>query len=162
MTLPGQPKTIKSSGNRREPRLLRKLGYSIAALAAIVLLVPAARFIYHTKTETFSLTYFPGNTYAPVRDLPGVDEHGEPRVVLVRRKGQMECFDVFYSQKLNDLLEANPSRRVNITYRVFYRFGRPFWIETLDVAGLGIEPDISRFSVQGSHRTGNTKPGECF
>jgi hypothetical protein len=162
MTLSGQPKTIESSGNRREPRLPRKLGYSVAVVAAIILLVSAARFIYHTKTETFSLAYFPGNTYAPARELPGVDEHGEPRVVLVRRTGQIECFDVFYSQKLRDLLQASPSRRVNITYRVFYRFGHSFWIETLDVAGLGIEPSTSRFSVRGNYRTGNTTPGECF
>ena len=55
---------------------------------------------------------------------------------------------LLFSQKLKTwLLEASPSRRAEITYRVRYRF-HPFWIETLDVAGLGIEPGME--AVYGS------------
>ena len=138
------------------------LGTAVAAVAAIILLVPAARFVYHTETETFSLTYFPGDSYTPVRPLPAADEHGEPRVVLVRRAGDIECFDVFYSQELKDLLQGAPSGRVSVTYRVRYRFGHPFWVETLDVAGLGIKPSTSRYGTQGSYRAGNVSPAGCF
>ena len=79
----------------------------------------------------------------------------------MRRSGQIECFDVLYSRELKELMEASPSRRAEMTYRVRYRF-RPFWIETLDVAGLGIEPSRSPYTVQGVHRNGNVSPGECF
>jgi len=135
---------------------------AVAAVAAIILLVPAARFVYHTKIETFSLTYFPGDSYFPVRPLPTADEHGEPRVVLVRKAGYIECFDIFYSRELKDLLQGTPSGRVGVTYRVRYRFSHSFWVETLDVAGLGIKPSTSRYATQGSYRAGNVSPAGCF
>jgi hypothetical protein len=74
----------------------------------------------------------------------------------------MECFDVFYSHTLKEVVETTPSQRIQVNYRVRYRFGHSFWIETLDVAGLGIEPSTSRYTVRGAYRTGDTAPGECF
>jgi hypothetical protein len=143
---------------------IQKSGYraAFAALATLLLLIPAAHFVYHTRAKTFSLTYFPDNLYPPAGALPTADEHGGPRVVLVRRAGQVECFDVYYSQKLKQLLEATAAGRIQIVYRVSYRFGRPFWIETMDVGGLGIEPVTSRYTVKGTYRTGKVSPGECF
>ena len=152
-----------STGNRPGGRRIRTgLAYAIFAAIAVIALVPISWFVYHTRTESFALTYFPGDSYASARNFPTVDERGEPRVVLVRKVGEIECFDVFYSQKLKDLLQASSSGQVRVNYRVFYRFGHPFWIETLGVAGLGIEATTSRYAVKGSRRTGNTSPGECF
>jgi hypothetical protein len=133
----------------------------ITALVGIAVVVYAIFFGYYTRTKTFWLTYFPDNTYQPARNLPNVDGQGQPKVVMVRRSGQIECFDVFYSRKLKELLEASPSRGAAITYRVRYRL-HPFWIETLDVAGLGIEPSTSPYTVRGVYRNGNVGPGECF
>jgi len=116
---------------------------------------------YYTRTKIFWLTYFPDDTYQPARTFPNVDGRGEPKVVMVRRSGQIECFHVFYSGKLKELLEASPSRRATVTYRVRYRL-HPVWIETLDVAGLGIEPGTSPYTVQGSNRNGDVGPGTCF
>jgi hypothetical protein len=138
-----------------------KGGGYFAAVIGTAIVVYAIFFGYYTKTETFWLTYFPDNTYQPASNLPNVDGQGQPKVVMVRRSGQIECFDVFYSRRLEELLEASPSRRAAITYRVRYRL-HPFWIETLDVAGLGIEPGTSPYTVQGAHRNGNVGPGECF
>lgn len=112
--------------------------YCAAVIGATIVLC-AIFFGYFTRTKTFSLTYFPDDTYEPARHFPLVDGQGQPRVVMVRESGQIECFDIFYSRKLKELLEANPTRRVAITYRVRYRL-HPVWIETVDVAGLGIEP----------------------
>jgi hypothetical protein len=166
MTITGRPTSFESDRSRRQPRfggmIGSKVGYVIATLVGIILLIMAARFVYHTRIETFFLTYFPGNNYAAARDLPTFDERGEPRIVLVRTAGHIECFDVYYSLGLWNLLQANPSSRVRVTYRVRYRFGHPFWIETLDVAGLGVEPTTSRFSMRGSRREGNVSPAECF
>jgi hypothetical protein len=133
----------------------------ITALIGTAVVVYAIFFGYYTRTETFWLTYFPDNTYQPASNLPNVDGQGQPKVVMVRRSGQIECFDVFYSRKLKELLQASPSRSAAITYRVSYRL-HPFWIETLDVAGLGIEPSTSPYTIRGAHRSGNVAPGECF
>ena len=133
----------------------------ITALIGTAVVVYAIFFGYYTRTKTFWLTYFPDNTYQPASNFPNVDGQGQPKVVMVRRSGQIECFDVFYSRKLKELLEASPSRRAAITYRVRYRL-HPFWIETLDVAGLGIEPSTSPYTVRGAYRNGNVGPGECF
>ena len=133
----------------------------ITALIGTAVLVYAIFFGYYTRTKTFWLTYFPDNTYQPASNLPNVDGQGQPKVVMVRRSGQIECYDVFYSRKLKELLEASPSGRAAITYRVRYRL-HPFWIETLDVAGLGIEPSTSPYTVQGAYRNGNVGPRECF
>jgi hypothetical protein len=132
------------------------------ALVAVLLLIPLAHFIYHRKVETFALTWYPGDSYRPALGLPKVGDHGEPRVVLVRRSGLIDCFDVLYSQELEGLLQTSP-RQVNITYRISYRFGRPIWIEVLDVAGLGPAVSTSRYTVVGaSYRTGDVKPEGCF
>ena len=128
-----------------------KRGGYFAAVIGTAAVVYAIFFAYYARTETFWLTYFPDNTYQPASNLSNVDGQGQPKVVMVRRSGQIECFDVFYSRKLKELLEASSSRRAAITYRVRYRL-HPFWIETLDVAGLGIEPATSPYSVQGAHR----------
>jgi hypothetical protein len=133
----------------------------IATVVGTVLAVFLIFFGYYSRTETFWLTYFPDDTYPPASNLPNVDGQGQPKVVMVRRSGQIECFDVFYSHKLKELLEANPSQRAAITYRVRYRL-RPLWIETLDVAGLGIQPSTSPYSVRGAYRKGNVDPGNCF
>ena len=138
-----------------------KRGGYFAAVIGTAMIVYAIFFGSYTRTKTFWLTYFPDDTYQPANNLPDVDGLGQPKVVMVRRSGQIECFDVFYSRKLKELLEASPSRRAAITYRVWFRL-HPFWIETLDVAGLGIEPSTSPYSVQGTHRNGNVGPGECF
>jgi hypothetical protein len=132
----------------------------ISALIAMAV-VYLVFFGYYTKTETFWLSYFPDDTYQPASTLPRVDGQGRPKVVMVRRLGQIECFDVFYSRNLKELLESSPSKRVTITYRVRYRL-RPFWIETLDVAGLGVEPSTSPYTARGAYRMGNVGPGECF
>lgn len=138
----------------------RRIVWSVGLFgAAIVIYV--VFFGYYTKTETFWLTYFPNNTYQPTSDFPNVDGSGQPKVVMVRRAGQIECYDVFYSRKLKELLETGSSRRVEITYRVRYRL-RPFWVEPLDVAGLGIEPSTSPYSVRGTYRKGTVDPGKCF
>jgi len=132
------------------------------ALVGTVAIVWLILFGYRMRTEIFWLTYFPDNTYQPTGNLPNVDGKGQPKVVMVRKSGQIECFDVFYSRRLRELLEASSSRRASITYRVRYRLGRPFWIETLDVAGLGIEPSTSPYSVRGAYRQGKVGPGSCF
>jgi hypothetical protein len=136
--------------------------YVTACLAGITVVVLLVLFGYRTRTETLSLTYFPDNAYQPTSNLPEVDGRGQPKVVMVRRSGQIECFDVFYSRKLREFMEAAPSRQAAITYRVRYRMGRPFWIETLDVAGLGAEPAMSLYGVRGVYRTGNVGAGNCF
>ena len=138
-----------------------KCGGYFAAVIGTAIIVYAIFFGYYTRTKSFWLTYFPGNTYQPASNLPNVDAQGQPKVVMVRRSGQIECFDVFYSRRLKELLEAGPSRRASVTYRVRYRL-HPFWIETLDVAGLGIEPSTSPYTVRGAYRRGNLAPGECF
>jgi hypothetical protein len=68
-------------------------GYFAALIVAIV--VYAIFFGYYTRTKTFPLTYFPDNTYQPASNLPNVDGQGQPKVVMVRRSGRIECFDVF-------------------------------------------------------------------
>jgi hypothetical protein len=133
----------------------------ITALIATAVVLYAIFFGYYTRTKTFWLTYFPDNTYQPASNLPNFDGQGNPKVVMVRRSGQIECFDVFYSRKLQELLKASPSRSVAITYRIRYRL-HPFWVEPLDVAGLGIEPSTSPYTVRGAYRSGNVGPGECF
>jgi hypothetical protein len=133
----------------------------ISALIAAAVVVYLIFFGFYTRTETFWLTYFPDDTYQPASKLPDVDGKGHPKVVMVRRSGQIECFDVFYSHKLKERLEANPSHRAAITYRVRYRL-RPFWIETVDVAGLGVEPSTSPYTARGEYRKGNVDPGNCF
>jgi hypothetical protein len=133
----------------------------ILGIVTVVGVVYTLFFGYYTRTKIFWLTYFPNDTYQPASSLPSVDGLGQPKVVMVRRSGQVECFDVFYSRKLKELMEASPSRRAAITYRVKYRL-QPFWIETLDVAGLGIEPTISPYTVRGTYRNGNVGPGACF
>ena len=138
----------------------KRRGY-FAAVIATAIVVYAIFFGYYTRTNTFWLTYFPDNTYQPASTLPNVDGRGQPKVVMVRRSGQIECFDVFYSRRLRELLETSSSRRAAVTYRVRYRF-HPFWVETLDVAGLGIEPSTSPYTVRGAYRNGNISPGECF
>ena len=138
-----------------------KRGGYFAAVIGAAIVVYAIFFGYYTKTETFWLTYFPDNTYQPASNLPNVDGQGQPKVVMVRRSGQIECFDVLYSHKLKELLEASPSRSATITYRVRYRL-HPLWIETVDVAGLGIEPSTSPYTVRGAYRKGNVGPAECF
>jgi len=138
-----------------------KRGGYFAAVIGTAVVVYVIFFGYYARTETFWLTYLPDNTYQPASNLPNVDGQGQPKVVMVRRSGQVECFDVFYSRKLKERLEANPSRRAAITYRVRYRL-HPFWIETPDVAGLGIEPGTSPYTVRGAYRNGNVGPGECF
>jgi hypothetical protein len=138
-----------------------KRGSCFVAVLATAIVVYTIFVGYYTRTETFWLTYFPDNTYQPTINLPNVDRQGRPKVVMVRTAGQIECFDVFYSRKLKELLEASASRRAVITYRVKYRL-HPFWIETLDVAGLGIEPSTSPYMVRGAYRNGNVGPGECF
>jgi hypothetical protein len=138
-----------------------KRGGYFAAVIGTAVVVYVIFFGYYARTETFWLTYLPDNTYQAASNLPNVDGQGQPKVVMVRRSGQVECFDVFYSRKLKEQLEANPSRRAAITYRVRYRL-HPFWIETPDVAGLGIEPGTSPYTVRGAYRNGNVGPGECF
>jgi len=137
-----------------------KWGYLVAVIGTAIV-VYAIFFGYYTRTKTFWLTYFPDNTYQPASNLPNVDGQGQPKVVMVRRSGQIECFDVFYSRKLKERLEASPARGATITYQVRYRL-HPFWIETVDVAGLGIEPSTSPYTVRGAYRNGNAGPGECF
>ncbi len=139
----------------------KRSGYLAGVLGIAIALIYVSLFGYYTRTKTFLLTYFPDNTYKPANSLPNVDGRGEPKVVMVRRSGSIECYDVFYSQKLKARLEANPSLRAAITYRVRYRF-HPLWIETLDVAGLGNEPGMSPYTVQGTSRPGDVDHGECF
>jgi hypothetical protein len=141
---------------------LKNICYVAAILAGIAVVVLLVLFGYRTRTETLSLTYFPDNTYQPASNLPDVDERGQPKVVMVRRSGQADCFDVFYSNKLREFMEAAPSRQAAITYRIRYRMGRPFWVETLDVAGLGAEPTASPYSVRGAYRTGDVGVRNCF
>jgi hypothetical protein len=138
-----------------------KRGGDVAAVTGTVLVACVIFLGYYSRTKTYWLTYFPDNTYPPASSFPNADGQGQPKVVMVRRSGQIECFDVFYSRKLKELLEASPSRRAPITYRIKYRL-HPFWIETLDVAGLGIEPSTSPYSLQGTHRNGDVAAGECF
>jgi hypothetical protein len=139
----------------------KRNGYRVAVIGIAIVLIYAGFFGYYTRTRTFSLTYFPDNTYMPTKSLPNFDGRGEPKVVMVRRSGPIECFDVFYSHQLKQLLEAGSSGSASITYRVRYRF-HSFWIETLDVAGLGIEPSTSPYGVRGAYRNGNVDPGDCF
>jgi hypothetical protein len=133
----------------------------IPGIAFLVITAGLFFLPFRKRTETLQLWYFPGNSYAPTNELAPADEQGKPKVVLVRKVGQMDCYDVFYSQKLQQLLGREPSKPVNVTYRVNYRFGKLFWIETLDVAGLGIEPITSR-SISGSVRTGDVAPRDCY
>ena len=137
---------------------MRKLVFYMAFLAVVL---ASFLFLFKSRTETLQLWYFPGSSYAPTNELALLDEQGRPKVVLVRKAGQVECFDVFYSQKLQQSLEREPSKPARVTYRVSYRFGKSFWIETLDVAGLGIEPITNR-NISGSFRTGGVSPGDCF
>ena len=137
---------------------MRKLVFYMAFLAVVL---ASFLFLFKSRTETLQLWYFPGSSYAPTNELAPLDEQGRPKVVLVRKAGQVECFDVFYSQKLQQSLEREPSKPAHVTYRVSYRFGKSFWIETLDVAGLGIEPITNR-NISGSFRTGGVSPGDCF
>jgi hypothetical protein len=151
-------KDLNRGGHCFNAKAVRGIFYA----AVLGLAVTSPFLVTRTRSETFQLTYFPANTYQPTSALPAVDEQGRPKVVLVRRVGQIECHDVFYSQELKDLLERTPLHQAQVTYRVNYRFGRPFWIETLDVAGLGVGPITQGPSVSGSFRTGDVPPGNCF
>jgi len=139
----------------------RGRGLYITAVIGAAIVGYVILFGYYTRTKTFWLTYFPDNTFQPASNLPDLDGQGQPKVVLVRGSGQIQCFEVFYSRKLKEVLEASPSRRAAVTYQVKYRL-HPFWIETLDVAGLGIEPSTSPYTVRGAYRNGPVAFGDCF
>lgn len=138
-----------------------KQGGYIGPVIGTGIVIYAIFFGYYTRTKTFWLTYFPDNVYQPASNLPSGDGERQPKVVMVRRSGRIECFDVFYAHKLKELLEASPTQRAAITDRVRYRL-HPFWIETLDVAGLGIEPLTRPYTVRGAYRNGEVGPGACF
>jgi len=163
MTTAANPRSFETHQGHARPKSRRAAWHIGAALVVVLLLIPLVHFIYHRKIETFALTWYPNDSYRPALHLPKVGDNGEPSVVLVRRSGLMDCFDVLYSQELDRLLRSTPSRQVNTTYRISYRFGRPIWIEVLDVNGLGPTVSTSRYTVVGaSYRTGNVSPGECF
>jgi hypothetical protein len=132
----------------------------VLLLAAIVALGFLAHFVHHKKRVTYLMTWYPGNTYWPARDLPDTNQfdpalkHGEPKVVLVREANGIQCYEVYYSRKLEKLLENTPSRQVSVTYLLNYRFGKPSWIEFVDTAGLG--------PVVGEEFGGQVGHGECF
>lgn len=77
---------------------------------------------------------------------------GNPKVVLVRTVGSLECFEVCYSAELARLVKENPAQPIRATYRVSVRFGWPDWIETLETAGI---PNL--MGTGGQHGR-----GECF
>src|SRR5262249_40311410 len=74
----------------------------IAAVFVLVILLIGAliRYAYTTRVETFYYTWYPGNSYAPARSWPQVSEQGDPKVVLVRPRGSIECFEIYYSKPL--------------------------------------------------------------
>src|SRR5215469_5539457 len=93
---------IWTDGNRDVIlRAMRKIAFYVALLAVALV---SFFFLFKSRTETLWLWYLPGNSYAPTNELASVDEQGRPKVVLARKVGQVECFDVFYSQKLQQSL----------------------------------------------------------
>ena len=138
---------------------MRKLAKVVLVLT-IVALSFLAHFVHHKKRVTYRMTWYPGNTYKPARDIPETNPfrarptYGEPKVVLVREANGIQCYEVYYSRKLEKLLEDTPSRQVSVTFLVSYRFGKPYWIEPVDTAGLGTRV-VEEFGGQLGH-------GECF
>jgi hypothetical protein len=147
----------------RPPEQLRNVGRPSSTIRRIVIVVIATGLILffayefeHATQMAFVLTWFPGDSYVPARIFPEISPDGEPKIVLVRKNDSVECYEILYSRLLESALEKSPSREVNITYVVRFRFGRPYWIETVDVAGLGIRPTSSY------DKFGQTGRGECF
>src|SRR5437870_6520304 len=121
-------------------RMLVKASLLLTAIVALGFLV---HFVHHKKRVTYLMTWYPGNTCWPARHFTETNPfraqatYGEPKVVLVREANGIQCYAVYYSRKLEELLEHTPSRQVSVTYLVSYRFGKPSRIEPVDTAGLG-------------------------
>ena len=130
----------------------RRLWLRFFAAVCVLLAIGLLYLAHHTRVESFYYRWYPGNTYVPARQFPDLDVKGLPKVVLVRSVGPTECFAVYYSKEFEALLEKDPSRPVKVTYRVSVRFGWPYWIETLETAGMP--------NVMGN--TGQHGRGECF
>ena len=77
----------------------KRSGYLAFVIGMAIALIYVSLFGYYTRTKTFWLTYFPGNTYKPANRLPNVDGRGPTKVVMVRRSGAIECYNIFYSPK---------------------------------------------------------------
>lgn len=120
----------------------------------MVLLLAFLFFWKHDKVETVYYTWYPGNSYDDqyIESFPARDVGGEPRIVLVRKVGNIDCTAVYYSNELEVLLEKASSRQVKVTYRVTMKFGRTSWIETLDTQGI---PNLMG-------NTGQRGRGDCF
>lgn len=115
----------------------------------------ALAFLYaahHTRTESFYYRWYPDESYVPTRQSPEFDLKGNPKVVLVRTVGSLECYEVYYSRELERLVKENPAQPIKVTFRVSVRFGWPYWIETLETAEM---PNIMGNS--GQHGR-----GQCF
>jgi hypothetical protein len=110
----------------------------------------------HAKRMSFVLSWAPGDSYAPARIFRSTSPNGEPKVVLVRRTKNLECFEVHYSQALENTLKKIPSHEITATYEVRFRFGRSYWISDVDLGGFGNQP-ITQYDVSGQQGQ-----GDCF
>jgi hypothetical protein len=110
--------------------------YFTVAWKALVafLVISLIYFAHHKRIESFYYRWYPDNTYPPAKQFPDVVK-GSPKVVLVRKVGSLECFEIYYSSELDALLKNDPARLIKIKYRVSVRFGRAYWIETLETEG---------------------------
>lgn len=123
-----------------------------AILVAILIICGLGYFAHHTRVESFSYIWHPGDSYAPARQWPNKDVAGQPKVVLARTLDSLECYEICYSRELELLVQRNPGAPVKATYRVSIQFGRPYWIETVETG------EISNLMCT----SGQVGRGECF
>lgn len=131
----------------------RKFRAAVAVpLALLVAIGLSYYYLYHARIESFDYFWFPRDTYAPALKWPS-EEKGQPRVVLVRSVGKLQCYSIYYDKRLASMVERNPTRPVRVKFRVKVRFGYPYWIEVVDTAG---DPSIAWGQL------GQLGRGECF
>jgi uncharacterized membrane protein YphA (DoxX/SURF4 family) len=73
-----------------------KRGGYFAAVIGTAILGYAILFGYYTRIKTFLLIYFPENTYQPASNFPNVDGQGQPKVVMVRKSGEIASALTFF------------------------------------------------------------------
>ncbi len=122
----------------------------ITALAACV-----AYFVYHVRHVTFVLQWFNATETSIGSDLPDKDPFGRPKtIILARSRNGITCYTAYYSEELKQFLNSSKLQSVHVTYRISYRFGKPFWIQQTDIEHRG--------NIAAPEYMGQSADGECF
>lgn len=121
-------------------------------LSAVLGGIALIHYVHHTRIESFDYVWEPDGRDSPAQEAPDIDVNGNPKVVLVRSVGNLQCYATYYDRELAQIVEQHPTRPVRVTYRVRVRFGHVYWIETLETAGM---PNIMGLLQQRGR-------GDCF